>query len=163
MWRSSPGSERERVGTAKPGLAGLQVNAERERFEILDVLHRYCHAYDEGDVDVQASLFVEDARFRFEPPIPGVPSLLRSRSEIHAAMSGRKSATAQHQRRHIITNVLFDEVGEDHTSVRSYLSLVTTNAGKLTFLATGVYRDRLRKTSEGWRFESRHMKLDSEV
>ena len=130
------------------------------RLAILDVLHGYCHAYDGGDIDGMVNLFMERGSFEFTPPPAGFPARIEGRTQIRAGMSARKSATAGSQRRHLITNVLFDEVDELAAKVRSYLTLASTTDGKLSFLATGVYDDRLRNTPDGWRFESRRLKLD---
>ena len=133
------------------------------RLDVLDTLALYCHAYDEGDLDLMASLFTEDATFRFEPPPGSMPPVLEGRAAIHEAMAARRAATAESQRRHIVSNVRFDRLDEAEAEVRSYLALGSTTRGTLAILATGVYRDRLVRTPEGWRFASRHLRLDSGV
>lgn len=139
------------------------MNPALDRLDVLDVLHLYCLAYDEGELALMSSLFLEDAWFRFEPPPAGFEALLEGRDRIHQAMLERKQATAASQRRHLISNVRFDRLAGDEAEVRSYLTLASTSRGQLSILATGLYHDRLRRTAEGWRFASRHLRLDSGV
>lgn len=134
-----------------------------ERHLLMDTLNRYSHAYDDGDLDEMASLFLDDASFRFEPPPAGFPPSIEGREQIHQAMLARRAATRGHQRRHIVTNVCVDRVDDAEADVRSYLTLASTSEGRLAIMAVGVYRDRLRRTPAGWRFASRHLRLDGAI
>ena len=41
-----------------------------------------------------------------------------------------------------------------------YLSLYNTGTRPQTLMVTGIYRDKLVKTSDGWRFKSRAVEVD---
>jgi 3-phenylpropionate/cinnamic acid dioxygenase small subunit len=63
-------------------------------------------------------------------------------------------------RRHIISNIFFEEES-GQTVVVSNLTLVATENGKAALLAAGVYRDTVIEEDGGWRILKRHVELDS--
>lgn len=132
-----------------------------DRLAILDLMARYAHCYDEGDVASLAPLFTSGAVFRFDPPIPGFPDRLEGGDSIVAAMQERYAATRPAQRRHIITNVLIDPDGPDRAQVASYLLLGSTVDGGLSLPVTGRYADVVVRDEGSWRFADRVLRLDA--
>jgi 3-phenylpropionate/cinnamic acid dioxygenase small subunit len=127
--------------------------------EICAVLYRYAHAYDDGDLDAAIDCFTVDAEMwvstRSEP--------VRGHSELRrffgAARDGRRQAGTQP--RHLIANVLVAMSADGvaaHT--RAYMALTLSGAGGARIDCTGVYRDRLVPTADGWRFQERHLTFD---
>jgi ketosteroid isomerase-like protein len=130
-----------------------------DRLDIYDVINRYSHNYDGGDVDALADLFVENGVLDFDPPIAGTLAHFEGREEIRTALKTRR-ATQSKKRRHIFTNVVFDELSATTASIRSYLLLTDSDGGHLKPIATGVYVDSLVKTQAGWRISHRMGNLD---
>jgi hypothetical protein len=110
-----------------------------------------------------AALFADDARFVIVPPptfVAPPPTgsaaiaawLAERRSELHAAQEGR---------RHVMTNTVLDELTDDTCRSRTFLvSVATPEAGTPRIFATGLYRDRLERVGDRWRFVERHLELD---
>lgn len=132
-----------------------------DRLEIIDLLHRYGHTYDEGHLDRLGELFAEDAVFEFRPAIGDFPDRLEGRAAIVERMSDRFAATRPAQRRHIITNVAVTEQGTDRASTACYLLLGSTTDGTLTLPVAGRYTDELVRQDGVWRFAHRVLTLDA--
>ena len=61
---------------------------------------------------------------------------------------------------HCVSNIRIDVLSEDEASGTAYVSAFVKAAGASTSASVGpatvgVYRDRYRRTSEGWRFAQR--------
>ena len=78
------------------------------------------------------------------------------------AVMGLMSGSMDEQtdvRRHVISNLFFDESAEV-TTVVSNLTLVATENGKIELLTAGVYRDEVVEEEGAWRVSRRHIELD---
>jgi hypothetical protein len=122
-----------------------------DRLEVLDLYSRYCHAIDTLDGLTWLETFTSDAVFDLGPSRVSTGS-----DEISAWFRGFVDSGASV--RHVVTNVT---VGEEDESIigRAYLSILSVPSGQT--VATGVYRDRLAKTPDGWRFAERHLAYDA--
>ena len=134
-----------------------------DRLLAIDLLHRYGHCYDEGDLDAMAACFTEDGVFTIEGAIGSVPAVMSGRAEIRRAMGERKAATASAQRRHIITNVILDEDGDGRIRAACYLLLGSTEDGTLRLPVTGRYTDLLVRVEDRWLIQDRLLRLDSGI
>lgn len=134
-----------------------------DRVEIMDLMARYAHSYDQGRGADLGPLFTADAVFRFDPPIVGFPEELAGRDAIVTTMEARYAATVPAQRRHVITNVLIDPDGPDRAAVASYLLLGSTTDGELVLPVTGRYTDVVVRDEGRWRFAQRLLQLDSRL
>lgn len=64
-------------------------------------------------------------------------------------------------RRHVITNIFFEEKpGDTRARVVSDLSLFSTEGGKARLLCTGVYRDVAVRSGGRWVIADRDLYLD---
>jgi 3-phenylpropionate/cinnamic acid dioxygenase small subunit len=134
-----------------------------DRLEIIDLHHRYAHTYDEGRLDHLGELFAEEATFEFRPPIGGFPDRLDGRDAIVHHMRERYAATRPAQRRHIMTNLVFDHQDERSARTSSYLVLGSTTDGQLALPVAGRYEDELGKREGRWCFLSRVLLLDASL
>ena len=50
-----------------------------DRLLAIDLLHRYGHCYDQGELDAMADCFTEDATFTINGSVGSMPSDARSR------------------------------------------------------------------------------------
>ncbi len=131
-----------------------------DRLAITDLLSRYGHTYDEGDIGALGDLFTEDGEFEIHGRIGGMPSLLRGRADIVAHMGARREETLPAQRRHVTTNLVIDEAGPGRARTACYLLLGSTEDGALRLPVTGRYVDDLEKADGRWRFRRRVLTLD---
>lgn len=135
-----------------------------DRLEILDLLARYAHAYDEGDRATLETLFTADAEFHIRGSVGRVPATMVGRDAIVAALAGKWEAIRPEQRRHVATNLVVLDQSESTARAASYLVLVATSGGTPTVLATGRYEDDLVKGPDGrWRIRWREASVDSDV
>lgn len=134
-----------------------------DRLAVMDTLHRYGHAYDEGDFAELGRCFAPDASFTIGGAIGDMPSQMQGRDQIVEHMQSRRRVTAAAQRRHLITNVVLDPDGPDRIRARSYLLLGSTEDGALRLPTTGRYADALVRDGERWVIIERTLRLDGGV
>lgn len=132
-----------------------------DRLEILELFPRYAHTYDEGRLDRLGELFTEDATFEIHGSIGAMPAVMEGRQGIVEHMSARYRETRPAQRRHIITNVVIEELTADTARIAAYLLLGTTSADQLSLPVTGRYTDDLRKVDGRWRIHRQVLRLDA--
>lgn len=104
---------------------------------------------DAADWDAVAATYVPEGRMS-RPTAPD--AFIEGRQAILAAFKARPARTS----RHIVANVRVDVTGSE-ASATSQIMLFTA-PDKVPLV--GTYRDRLVRTSEGWRFAERRGSLD---
>jgi 3-phenylpropionate/cinnamic acid dioxygenase small subunit len=76
---------------------------------------------------------------------------------------GARLAVRANARRHLTTNVIIDAADEEEGSARTRatLALISEREGAFATIATGTYRDELRRGADGvWRIRDRHIFLE---
>jgi 3-phenylpropionate/cinnamic acid dioxygenase small subunit len=125
---------------------------------IRGVFHRYALGFDEGNFDLFARCFTQDASFETasQPAIAG-------REAIVQYFQGRRSARRQRgeQSRHVISNVvLLDQQDHEALAVAYVSGLLTTGPDSFSF-HFGWYRDRLVKNEAGdWQIAEHFIHAD---
>ena len=118
--------------------------------EIQQLLSRYCYAHDSQDPEMLATTFAKDATLLG----------MTGRDEIAARYAeGYKQLTAR--RRHVLTNFLILEDGEDRAVVQSYITLYLIRGEQLELHLTGVYRDTVVLEDGAWKILSRDAEMDT--
>lgn len=125
------------------------------------LINRYTLLTDAADWDAVAALYTEDGLMA-RPTAPDSPII--GREAILAAFTARPARPS----RHVVSNIVVDVLSETEAEAMSVLVLYTGEAsadGGLPIRtakgpAVGFYKDRLRKTAEGWRFAERRGGLD---
>jgi uncharacterized protein (TIGR02246 family) len=113
---------------------------------------------DSGDWAGVAAMFTQDARF--VRPAGGDPVI--GRDAIRASFESRPPRKSCH----LITNIVVDVSTADEASARSTLVLYAASAGATEANSPaliGGFRDRLVRTSDGWKFAERAGFLDLKV
>jgi ketosteroid isomerase-like protein len=113
---------------------------------------------DSGDWASVAAMFTQDARF--VRPAGGDPVV--GRDAIRASFESRPPRKSCH----LITNIVVDVLTTDEASARSTLVLYAAPAGATEATSPaliGGFRDRLVRTSDGWKFAARNGFLDLKV
>ena len=64
------------------------------------------------------------------------------------------------QRRHLVTNLFFDESSTDHAVVISNITITSVDQGAIRLVTSGLYRDTVVRENAQWRIASRRIELD---
>lgn len=125
----------------------------RDRFEIQDLLVRYCHTLDRRDWPAFEPLFTEDASLDYTAF--GGP-----RADAKAMATYLAAATAGLRgTQHTISTTLIEFDGDDQARARSAAQVMMISgpeAGPDQVLFIGLwYQDRLVRTAQGWRIRER--------
>ncbi|MEU5095377.1 nuclear transport factor 2 family protein [Streptomyces sp. NPDC020996] len=132
------------------------------RAGIADAFYRFGIAYDEAQIDVIAGCFTEDAVFEVAEGRAEPFTRFEGRVEIHDRLD-RIIAEQGDQRRHLISNILVDEL-DLATGVAAAIAygVVTVAADGLRLGASVVYDARLRREQDGcWRFSAFFIGMDA--
>ena len=130
-----------------------------QKLAIHELLSRAAYAYDERDMQALEDGFATQAAMTMRIAGGDLIGPFQGREAILELM--RNSMAQQSDvRRHVVSNIFFDENGENPTAI-SNLTLITTAEGKAEMLATGIYRDELVVEGGMWRILKRHVELDS--
>ncbi len=143
-----------------------------DQLEIQELVTRYNHAIDRGDVDAWVECFTPDGAFE------GIFGRIEGCAALHAFATGLATG-AEGERfrpmRHWTTNFVIDldredgggdggnhggnSGGGDHARMRADHLLVRPTRAGVELLLLAVYRDRLRRGDRdgdrGWRFSER--------
>lgn len=131
-----------------------------DRMAIHELFATYAHTYDQGRLDDLGRLWTVDSRFEIRGSIGDMPTVMSGRDEIVEHMRARHRATQPVQRRHVITNVVIEELDGDRARASAYLLLGSTADGVLAVDVTGRYEDELAKVGGTWRIHRQVLTLD---
>jgi len=120
-----------------------------DRDAIRDLLARYTYNGDRGRLTELAACFLPDGMLEYPGASPVGPA------GIAAALSAGPADPGRTFVRHHIANPLV-EVDGDSAVARSYFAVVS-NAGPDH---SGTYDDRLIRSTAGWRFAHRRVRID---
>ena len=126
-----------------------------DRVAINDLIIRYAEAVDNHDDGALASCFTDDAEANFAGvPVPG-----RGGAAIVAFLSslpgGSAGTAAPMKTSHLFTNVLINLDG-DEAEARSRAAVYSVRGTPEQVRVRGIsYRDRMRRTPDGWRIANR--------
>tara|TARA_R110002110_G_scaffold205066_1_gene416625 strand:- start:14407 stop:14823 length:417 start_codon:yes stop_codon:yes gene_type:complete len=130
-----------------------------QKLAVNEFLARAAYAYDERDMAALKRGFADNAVMSMRIAGGDLIGPFEGRDAIMGLMEG-SMAEQTDVRRHVVSNVFFEDSGEHPVAV-SNLSLFATENGKAALLATGVYRDTLLEDGGEWRILKRHIDLDS--
>ncbi|MEU7693784.1 nuclear transport factor 2 family protein [Microbispora hainanensis] len=126
---------------------------------IENVLNRYSLAYDENDMEEMADCFTEDAVLTMRIQDGDLIGPFEGREAIVQLMKD-SLASQNDQRRHLTTNLIIRQTGDDTATAVSYLTLIAIQDQKLNVLSTAKYDDELVRGDGVWRLSKRHIALD---
>lgn len=138
--------------------------AAAARQEISEVLCRYAVYVDDGEFDRLETLFASDATFDISPDPKIVPVPAIGRRQIREILEGRYDVVSKvDQRRHLITNLVIDELSDREAVTRCFLTVLSVpkRGGSVELRGTGVYHDRLRRADNDWLIAERRLVLDA--
>lgn len=132
-----------------------------DRLEIIELIGRFSHAFDGGDVEAFARVFSENGIFNERI---GGKDFVRGRgqSELREYVQKEMAERGVNQPRHHVRNTVFFQVADNRVVTRTYM-LATNVAGEgrlAAVTATGIYEDEIVRTPEGWRILKRNALYD---
>jgi 3-phenylpropionate/cinnamic acid dioxygenase small subunit len=118
--------------------------------KIQQLLARYCYAHDSQDTEALGACFAKDVELFG----------LRGRDEVVSRYAeGYTHLTAR--RRHVLTNFILLEDGEEEAVVQSYITLYLIRDDEhLELHLIGVYRDRVVVEDGEWKLKTREATMD---
>jgi ketosteroid isomerase-like protein len=125
---------------------------------ITELLNRAGVAYDTPDLEFLLNMFVDDGVF--ELVITGNdPMVFEGKETINGLFEGSLEEQDD-QRRHVVTNIYFQNETDTSATTVSYLTLITVKGGELTVISSGVYTDDVVLVDGAWKLKKRHLLLD---
>lgn len=121
-----------------------------DRLLVAECLARYGWAYDERDREALAGCFTEDGVW--EGVVMGQQSVgpYQGRDAIADFLAGFWADQAD-QRRHVLTNVVVEDLDGQRATAHAYLILTSSSAGAMTSVTAGPYRFELAHDDGVWR------------
>lgn len=129
-----------------------------EKLAIHELLSRAAYAYDEREVAMLENCFSAEANFSMRIAKGDLVGPFAGRDAIMGLMTG-SMAEQTDVRRHVVSNIFFDESGEQTLAI-SNLTLMATENGEIQLLSAGVYKDTVVNENGEWRVSNRHLELD---
>ena len=130
-----------------------------DRFAIEQLLSSYGVFHDARDFVRLEACFTEDATYAMQ--IAGAAEPIRQQGSAAIVGQIREFKSRQHdQRRHVITNFLFDDVSADRVEVRSYVTVLATADDVLEVVSAGTYTDVVVRVGDEWRIAAKALQLD---
>ena len=129
-----------------------------QKLSIHELLGRAAYAYDERDIAMLEGCFSADICLTMRTAGGDLIGPFEGREAVMGLMTG-SMAEQTDVRRHIISNIFFDDSAET-TTVVANLTLVATENDEIHLLSAGVYRDAVVEEDGSWRIHNRHIELD---
>ncbi|MCX2982845.1 nuclear transport factor 2 family protein [Halieaceae bacterium IMCC14734] len=129
-----------------------------EKLAIHELLSRAAYAYDERDTAMLENCFSVSAGFSMRIAKGDLVGPFEGRDAIMGLMTG-SMAEQTDVRRHVVSNIFFDDSGEQLLAI-SNLTLMATENGDINLLSAGVYKDTVVNENGDWRIVNRHLELD---
>jgi len=130
---------------ALEGIADWEAEQARSRLDIVDLLHLYARCLDQHNAEGALLLFTESAFLSFGEAYGG-PQRAGGR-----ALTQLADADTSHH----VSNVQIAFLSSDRAAVHSYAIVRVAPASGPATTVWGEFEDRVARTAEGWRFDSR--------
>ena len=130
-----------------------------QKIEIHELLSRAAYSFDEHDYEMLEACFAKDANMLVKIADGQVFGPFEGRE----AIMGLLTATLESQtdtRRHIISNFIFESVGEDSATVISQIVLASAENGEIKLVTSGIYRDVVTLIDGDWKISDRLLNLE---
>jgi hypothetical protein len=129
-----------------------------QKLNIHELLGRAALAYDERDMTTLEAGFAASANMSMRIAGGDLIGPFEGRDAIMKLFTD-SMATQIDVRRHVVSNIFFDESGANPVAI-SNLTLVATENGEIQLLTAGIYRDTMVQENGNWCIANRHIELD---
>lgn len=126
---------------------------------VQELMSRAAYGLDMRELEMLADCFASDAVFTLRIAGGDLIGPFEGREGIMELMKGSMEEQTD-QRRHNVSNLFFEEEGNKSAVVVSNLTLFATENGEVRLITTGVYRDKVALSADGWQLQQRHLDLD---
>lgn len=130
-----------------------------DKIKISELLNKSSYALDERKLEMLEACFADDAVMSLRIEGGNLIGPFNGQEEIMKLMKDSMD-TQTDQRRHIISNIFFQEEDEEVAKVVSYLTLFATENGEINLLTTGTYQDEVARVAGEWKIKKRHLDLE---
>jgi uncharacterized protein (TIGR02246 family) len=137
---------------------GMDAAEAIAREAIRDVIARYNHAGDRGNLDALLACFTADGVLDLEgiPPLRGRDAIRR---HLEGVVRDLAANTSRATLRHHVSSVLIELTGTDSANASSYFATYT----EIGLDHWGRYQDRLVRLSGAWLLSHRRVRVDGAV
>jgi len=126
---------------------------------VTELLNRAGVAYDTADTDFLTNMFVTDGAL-FHMTIAGGDIIPFEGQATIGKLFSDSLQEQSDQRRHVITNIYFENETDTSITAISYLVLITVEDGALKVLSSGMYTDDCVLQGGDWKLKKRRLDLD---
>lgn len=130
-----------------------------DKLAIHELMGRAAFGYDERDVEMLADCFTESAEFSMRIAGGDLVGPFVGREGIMGLMTGSMKEQTD-VRRHVVSNLFFQQDDNAEPLVISNLTLMATENGEIRLLSAGVYRDSVVQVNGNWKIQNRYLELD---
>jgi hypothetical protein len=116
-------------------------------------------AYDQGDLGYLEAIFADDALFTLSIDGQGQVGNFEGKDTIMGLFKDA-SESQEDQRRHVISNIFFEDETDSSVTAVSYLTLISISDGALNVISAGVYTDKVESIDGEWLIRHRDLALD---
>ena len=120
------------------------------RGQLVDRLARYCWGFDERRRDILQDCFTQDAVWVGDVMGETRVGPFEGRDAVVSWLAGFWPHQRD-QRRHVVTNVIVEDVGDGSATCLAYLLLVGSSRRSVALEAAGMYRIEYRLDAGAWR------------
>lgn len=138
----------------------VAASVEQDKLAIMERLNRYGWGYDANDRAMLRDCFTSDATFAIHLAGTDGWGPYRGRDLIVDWMFAAREMQSD-QRRHCVTNFLFDELTDSRAAVRCFLTVTAAERGKVRLVTTGTYQIEAARERESWRIRKLDVFLDA--
>jgi hypothetical protein len=136
------------ISLKEPGAVPTTLQELADRDLARESALRYSYAYDERRLDVLHSLLSPDAKFSIS--ISGATVETQEGRETVIAWLSDLMDSQDDQRRHVVSNVIIEDISADRAVVVTYLAVFSVRE-TAQLATTGFYRFDLEKHGSVWR------------
>ncbi len=126
---------------------GLRIG---DRYDIEQLMYKYCKAADMADVDTQADLFHEDCRVLYSGS-----TWIEGREALRESL--RKAFIRYVQTSHAVTNITIEFQDTDYATAESLITAWHRDREGKEWTLHGRYIDSWKKDRHGWKMQTREI------
>lgn len=130
-----------------------------QKLEIHELLSRAAYAFDERDVAGLQQCFAPEANMLVTIADGQTFGPFNGREAIMGLMTASLDAQTD-MRRHVISNFIFEEQGDDQARVLSSVVVTSAEEGSIKLVTSGAYNDLVVRSDDGWQIADRKLKLE---
>ena len=132
---------------------GLRIG---DRYDIEQLMYKYCKAADMADAETQADLFHEDCRVRYSGT-----EWIEGRENLKVALAG--AFTRYKQTSHAVTNITIEFQDTDFATAESLITAWHRDFEGKEWTLHGRYIDTWERDRHGWRMKTREIRAAGAV